>query len=205
MPTHAHLDLIVWFDFLLGFGFWLCNTCDASIPHLYTLLWAPYIAIIRSMLKKDNLMSWWRLYTLSDLKESNEEPSKVCFENLLKNPNLLDIRSRMIWFKIVSFLNYARWHDRHFKFTSTKYGLEYLLCLLHTFGIMFSPWSLTFTRGRAKDQALGSLLTVLTTIFWPSLSEEWEEDIKNFMHILSTNEVPRALLIFLLLGTQIWE
>ena len=32
-------------------------------------------------------------YTLSDLRESNEELSKVSFENLLKNPKLLDIRS----------------------------------------------------------------------------------------------------------------
>jgi len=33
-------------------------------------------------------------YTLSDLRESNEELSKVYFENLLKNPKLLDMRSR---------------------------------------------------------------------------------------------------------------
>jgi hypothetical protein len=33
------------------------------------------------------------IYTLSDLKESNEELSNVCFENSLKNPNLLDIKS----------------------------------------------------------------------------------------------------------------
>jgi hypothetical protein len=31
---------------------------------------------------------------MSDLRESNEEPNKVCFENLLKNPNLLVMRSR---------------------------------------------------------------------------------------------------------------
>ena len=34
------------------------------------------------------------IYTLSDLRESNEELSKVYFENLLKNPKLLDMRSR---------------------------------------------------------------------------------------------------------------
>jgi len=34
------------------------------------------------------------IYTLSDMRESNEELSKVCFENLLKNPKLLDMRSR---------------------------------------------------------------------------------------------------------------
>jgi hypothetical protein len=64
------------------------------MPHIYTLPWAPYIAIIRSRLKKGNLMPWWGLYTLSDLRESNEEPSKVCFENLLKNPKVIDMRSR---------------------------------------------------------------------------------------------------------------
>ena len=34
------------------------------------------------------------IYTLSDPRESNEELSKVCFLNLLKNPKLLDMRSR---------------------------------------------------------------------------------------------------------------
>jgi hypothetical protein len=33
-------------------------------------------------------------YTLSDPRESNEELSKVGFETLLKNPELLDMRSR---------------------------------------------------------------------------------------------------------------
>jgi hypothetical protein len=99
------------------------------MPHLYTLPWAPYMAIIRSRLKKGNLMPWWGLYTLSDLRESNEEPSKVCFENLLKNPNLHDIRSKMIWFKIVPFRNYPRWHDRHFKIHKYKlwFGISLML------------------------------------------------------------------------------
>ena len=33
------------------------------------------------------------IYTLSDLRESNEELSKVYFVNLLKNPMSLDMRS----------------------------------------------------------------------------------------------------------------
>jgi hypothetical protein len=39
------------------------------------------------------------IYTLSDLRESNEELNKVYFENLLKNSKLLDMRSRsdMCW------------------------------------------------------------------------------------------------------------
>ena len=35
------------------------------------------------------------IYTLSDMRESNEELSKVYFENLLgKNPKLLDMRRK---------------------------------------------------------------------------------------------------------------
>ena len=39
------------------------------------------------------------IYTLSDQRESNEELSKVYFENLLKNPKLLDMRSRRVMFR----------------------------------------------------------------------------------------------------------
>jgi hypothetical protein len=31
---------------------------------------------------------------LSDMRESNKELSKVCFENLLQNPELLDMMSK---------------------------------------------------------------------------------------------------------------
>ena len=34
------------------------------------------------------------IYTLSDMRESNEELIKVYFENLMKNPKVLDMRSR---------------------------------------------------------------------------------------------------------------
>ena len=34
------------------------------------------------------------IYTLSNPRESYEEQSKVCFENLLQNPKLLDMMSR---------------------------------------------------------------------------------------------------------------
>jgi hypothetical protein len=40
--TRAHLDLIVWFDFLIESSFWLCNTCDASMPYHPYLPWAPH-------------------------------------------------------------------------------------------------------------------------------------------------------------------
>ena len=90
--TLAHLDLIVWLDFLFGSGLWLCNTCDTSMP--YPPPWAPHIAIIRGRMKERQVKCLGEdTYTLSDLRESNEEQSKVCFENLLKNPKILDIRS----------------------------------------------------------------------------------------------------------------
>ena len=53
------------------------------------------LAITRSRMKKRQVKCLGEdIYTLSDLRESNEELSKVCFENLLKNPKLLDMRSR---------------------------------------------------------------------------------------------------------------
>ena len=56
---------------------------------------APHIAITRSRVKKRQVKCLGKdIYTLSDLIESNEELSKVYFENLLKNPKLLDMRSR---------------------------------------------------------------------------------------------------------------
>ena len=62
---------------------------------LHTLPWPLYIAITRSRMKKRQVKCLGKdIYTLSDLRESNEELSKVCFENLLKNPKLLDMRSR---------------------------------------------------------------------------------------------------------------
>ena len=80
------------------------------------------------------------IYTSSDLRESNEELSKVCFENLLKNPKLLDMRSRsdLIRDHSIPQLPKTALIDTS-KFTSARYGLKYLLCSLHTFGIHVSP------------------------------------------------------------------
>jgi hypothetical protein len=133
ISLHMHIlsDCMIWFSPWIRFSTLQYMWCKYASS--FTLPWAPYIAIIRSRLKKGNLMPWWGLYPLSDLRESNEEPSKVCFENLLKNPNLLDIRSRMIWFKIVPFLNYPRWHDRHFKIHKYKvwFGKSLMLASYH--------------------------------------------------------------------------
>jgi hypothetical protein len=78
------------------------------------------------------------IYTLSDPRESNEELSKVCFENLLKTPKLLDMRSRSDLIRDYSIPQLPRWHDRHFKVHKCKvwFGIS---CSLHTFGIHVSP------------------------------------------------------------------
>ena len=53
------------------------------------------LAITRSRMKKRQVKCLGKdIYRLSDLRESNEELSKVCFRNLLKTPKLLDMRSR---------------------------------------------------------------------------------------------------------------
>ena len=93
--TRAHLDLIVWLVFLFGsvfdFAIYMIQVCLI----LHALPWAPHIAITRSRMKKRQVKCHGEdRYTLSDLRESNEELSKVYFENLLKNPKLLDMRSR---------------------------------------------------------------------------------------------------------------
>ena len=77
------------------------------------------------------------IYTLSDLRESNEELSKVYFEKLLKNPKLLDMRSRSDLIRDHSIPQLPMIDTS--KFTSARYGLEYLLCSLHTFGSHVPP------------------------------------------------------------------
>jgi len=91
------------------------------------------------------------IYTLSDLKESNEELSKVYFKNLLKNPKLLNTSSRsdLIQYHSIPQLPKIVMLDTS-KFTSIRYGLEYLLCSLRTFVIMFYHSPFSFTRGRAN-------------------------------------------------------
>jgi hypothetical protein len=80
---------------LFGSSPWLCNTCDVGMPHLYPYL-ELHISLIRSRVKKDKLMPWWGLHTLSDLRESFEEPGRVIFwkKYIAKNPSYLDRRSR---------------------------------------------------------------------------------------------------------------
>ena len=101
----------------------------------HALPWAPHIAITRIRMKTRQVKCLGKdTYTLSDLRESNEELSKVYFENLLKKP-------QATWHEVQKWFDSRPFHASTTqnsvidtsKFTSTRYGLEYLLCLLHTF------------------------------------------------------------------------
>ena len=97
----------------------------------HTLPWAPHIAIIRGRMKERQVKCLGEdTYTLSDLRESNEEISKVCLENLLKKtPSYLTWGVEVIWFATIPFLNYPKWHDRHFKVQKCKvrFGISLML------------------------------------------------------------------------------
>ena len=99
LPSQSmHVHILIWLydlffslDLVFDFAIYVIQVCLI----LHTLPWAPHIAITRSRMKKRQVKCLGKdIYTLSDLRESNEELSKVCFENLLKNPKLLDMRSR---------------------------------------------------------------------------------------------------------------
>ena len=87
-PMHVHI--LIWLYYLFfsldpvfDFAIYVIQVCLI----LHALPWAPHIAITRSRMKKRQVKCLGKdIYTLSDLRESNEELSKVCFENLLKKP-----------------------------------------------------------------------------------------------------------------------
>ena len=93
---HMHIliwlyDLIFSVDPIFDFAIYVIQVC----LNLHTLSRAPHIAIIRGRMKERQVKYLGEdIYTLSDMRESNEELSKVYFENLMKNPKLLDMRSR---------------------------------------------------------------------------------------------------------------
>ena len=97
-PWSIHVHILVWLydlfftlDPVFDFVIYVIQVCFI----LHTPPWAPHIAIIRGRMKERQVKCLGEdTYTLSDLRESIEEQSKVCFENLLKNPKILDMRSR---------------------------------------------------------------------------------------------------------------
>ena len=88
-PQFMHVHILIW---LYDLFFFLDPVFDFAIHVIqvclifHTLPWAPHIAITRSRMKKRQVKCLGKdTYTLSDLRESNEELSKVYFENLLEN------------------------------------------------------------------------------------------------------------------------
>ena len=83
---HVHIliwlhDLFFSLDPIFDFAILVIQVCLM----LHILPWAPQIAITRSRVKRRLVKCLGKdINTLSDLRESNEELSKVCFENLLK-------------------------------------------------------------------------------------------------------------------------
>ena len=87
-------DCVTWFSLWIQFFDFAIYVIQVCLI-LHTLSWAPHIAIIRGRMKERQVKCLGKdVYTLSDLRESNEELSKVSFENLLKNPKLIDMRSK---------------------------------------------------------------------------------------------------------------
>jgi hypothetical protein len=120
-------------------------------------------------------MPWWVHVHTEWSKRIKWGAKQGLFWKSLQNPKLLDMMSKSIL--TVPFFKYLRWHDRHStEFTGTRYGLEYLLCLLHAFGYYVPPWSDSLYSGRAKVKSGGICWRLLSTIFKTSTPAEnkWE-------------------------------
>ena len=128
--THMHIliwlyDLFFSLDQVFDFAIYVIQVCLI----LHALPWAPHIAITRSRMKKRQVKCLGKdIHTLSDLRESNEELSKVYFENLLKNPKLLDMRSRSDLIRD-HYIPQPPKTDRHFKVHKCKvwFGISLML------------------------------------------------------------------------------
>ena len=79
-PQTIHVHILIWLYDLISLWIWF-STLQYMWCHIfYTLPWAPHIAIIRSSMKKRQVKCLGMdIYTMSDLRESNEELSKVHF------------------------------------------------------------------------------------------------------------------------------
>ena len=107
---HVHIliwlyDLFFSLDPVFDFAIYVIQVC----LNLHTLSLAPHIAIIRDRMKERQVKHLCEdIYTLSDLRESNGELSKVYFKNLLNIPSYLTWRVELISFKTIPFLKYPR-------------------------------------------------------------------------------------------------
>jgi hypothetical protein len=152
LHARAHFDLVFYFAI---------NVIQVCLL-FHTLPWAPHIAIISSRVKKRQVKCLGEdIYTLSDMRESNEELSKAYFKNLLKTPSCLTWGVEVIWFKTFLFLNYPRWYDRHFKVH--KYKVWFGISLMFAPHLWKSCSTIVSSPLLENEQSLsvGELLTAL--------------------------------------------
>ena len=71
--------------YLLGSGFWLCKICNASMPHHFSLPWAPQ-SLARSRMKRDKTMPWWGIIHIEWLERIVWGTLSFIFQNLSKSP-----------------------------------------------------------------------------------------------------------------------
>jgi hypothetical protein len=103
--TYPH-TCISWSDcmtcFLLGSGFWLCNICNASMPHFHFPTQSSTKALFEVGFKEAKQCLGEEPYTLSNRRESFEEQVYVLFWKSFKNPGYLSRRSKGNWILIHS-------------------------------------------------------------------------------------------------------
>jgi hypothetical protein len=104
------------------------------MPHIYTLPWAPYISIIRSRMKKGKSNASVRIIHIERFERIKWGAKQGLFWKFIeKIPSYLTWGVEVIWFKIVPFLNYPQWHDRHFQVHKSKvwFGISLMLTSYH--------------------------------------------------------------------------
>ena len=161
---HVHIliwlyDLFFSLDPVFDFAIHVIQVCVI----LHALPWAPHIAIVWGRMKERQVKCLGEdTYTLSDLIESNEELRKVYFENSLKKtPSYLTWGVEVIWFATIPFLNYPRWHDRHFKVHKYKVWVGISLMLASYLWKSCSTLVLSASLKDEQSLSVGELLTAL--------------------------------------------
>ena len=105
--THiAHLDLIVWPVFSIGFDFLLCNMYSTSMRPLLPLPWAPPKSFTRNREIRGDTIPWWEIIDI-ERYEKVIWGAKFYFhlKNLSKNPSYFAGRVWLIWLFVLVLKN----------------------------------------------------------------------------------------------------
>ena len=153
--TRAHLDLIVWLVFLFGSGLWLCNICNTSMPYLSCpTLSSTYSPQVGWRKGKSNALV--RTYTHWAIWENQMRSyARFVFKTYWKIPSYLTWGVEVIWFATIPFLNYPRWHDRHFKVYKQGMSWNISYACFISLESMFYLSSFSFTREGANAKCGG--------------------------------------------------